>query len=242
MTSLYRRHYLKIQPYIGPVFKSLNQKTEVSEIKIRQNKTMQQIDRSREKQTPQRERQRQPVQPFRVPKSDQELIDKIFNQSRPEWHDLQTGFAGGPKIKRQNFELIIWSWLASLIDGLVIIAASCFFVISVSFLMRTSVSHLLKDFFIPGSAMILFLQLFAITSWIYMVVTRSFMGYTFGEMSCDVRLGQPHERLHISFIPKVILRQSMIVFSGLFFFPVLSLISGRDIVGYFTGLKLYSLK
>lgn len=203
---------------------------------------MQQIDRTSVKKNPSREKQRQPGTPFRIPKSDQELIDKIFNQSRPEWHNLQTGFASGPNAKRQHHEMIIWSWLAALIDGLVVIAASCFFVITISFLMRTPVSAILKNLFIPGNALLLFVQLFAVTSWMYMVITRAFMGFTFGEMSCDIRLGQPNQRLKASYLPKVIIRQTLFVFTGIFLFPIFSILTGQDVAGSLIGLKLYSIK
>lgn len=88
----------------------------------------------------------------------------------------------------------------------------------------------------------LFLEVLLLLGWIYLVTVRSILGFTLGEWACDLRLGQPHERLRSGYVFRVALRSSLIILTGIFTFPLLSLLLGKDIAGSVSGLRLFSLK
>ena len=190
-----------------------------------------------------REKQKTPRPLRRTPaKSEKELIDKIFNQPRKEWLTPQTGFMGGPTPKRTSYEMVLWSWLAAVIDTLLVTAVSCFFVIAFSFLMKTSLGSIASEVIGKKSTFFLFLQFFIAHNWIYMVFSRGLFGYSIGEMTCNIRLGQPHQRMQLSYLPRVIVRETLIIATGIILLPLVSLIIGKDLTGKMTGLSLYSLK
>ncbi len=77
--------------------------------------------------------------------------------------------------------------------------------------------------------------------WMYLIVTRFFMGASVGEWACNLRLGQPNQRIKTTYLLKVIFRTSLIMVTGVFIIPVLSLILKKDMAGEMSGIKVYSL-
>ncbi len=151
------------------------------------------------------------------------------------------GFHGGPQ-KRAGLRLAIWTWLSATIDALVLTSMSCFFIVAFSFLMKTPAQAMLINFIQHPQLGQLFFGSFLVSLWIYMITMRVLMGASMGEWTCHLRLGQPMQRLQLSYLFKVTARTTLILLSGIVFFPLLSLIFRRDIVGSMTGLKIYSLK
>lgn len=157
-------------------------------------------------------------------------VDELFKKNQLGF-DQATGFLGGPS-RRQGVKLALWSCLAVMIDTLVLISVSCIFMAVFSYLMKSS-----------GSAQFLFFaQIFVVVGWIYMVSLRTFMGSSVGEWTCDLRLGQPHERLRASYALRVALRSTLILGTGVITLPLLSLIFKKDLAGLVSGLRLFSLK
>ncbi|MEN0059383.1 MAG: RDD family protein [Bdellovibrio sp.] len=168
--------------------------------------------------------------------------EKIFNRSNESLDfDQQTGFIGGPT-KRKGFRLAMWSFLASFIDLLVLISMTCVFLIVFSSVVKASASGLVLDIFRSHGREMLFAEVFFVAGWLYMVSIRGLMGSTLGEWACDLRLGQPHERLQSGYVIKVALRSTVILLTGIVTLPVLSLLLGRDVPGIVSGLRLFSLK
>lgn len=154
-----------------------------------------------------------------------------------------TGFHGGPSAKRKGYRLALWSWLASLIDALILVSASCVFMLMFSLIVKSSIGGILQGFSHEQHRWIFFAEVYALSSWFYMITVRGIMGSTIGEWACDLRLGQPHERLQSGlYILRVILRSSLILLTGVITLPLLSLIFGKDIPGLCSGLRLFSLK
>lgn len=168
-------------------------------------------------------------------------LNNLFEDKAGVAFDQGTGFQGGPS-RRQGYKLALWSWLASVIDALVLIAVSCVFMLMFSFIMKTSLGALLGGLTHSQHQAIFFLEIFMVSSWLYMVALRTFMGSSIGEWACDLRLGQPHERLQNGYILKVILRSTLIFTTGVITLPLLSLLSGKDLAGVASGLRLFSLK
>lgn len=180
-------------------------------------------------------RSRQPSTP-RGPR-----LDRLFLYQRGELSfDQMISFKGGPR-RRQGHQLILWSWLALLIDGLILMSMSCIFVLLFAALVRSPVSHLVQGFSRVGLAQ-LFSVVFVASAWAYMVSLRIFFGFTVGEWTCDLRLGQPTQRLRASYPLKVIARMSLVFATGIAVLPLMSLLSGHDWAGRLCGIQLISLK
>ena len=70
---------------------------------------------------------------------------------------------------------------------------------------------------------------------------RIFMGASLGEWTCQLRLGQPAQRMRASYYLRVIVRTTLILITGIITIPILSLILKRDLIGEVTGVRVYSL-
>ncbi|WP_373999690.1 RDD family protein [Bdellovibrio bacteriovorus] len=168
-------------------------------------------------------------------------VNEIFKDRKALNFDQNTGFHGGAS-RRKGYRLALWSWLASFIDALILISASCAFIASFSLIMRTSVGSLLGTLTHSQHQLLFFAEVFFVFGWIYMISIRTLMGSTIGEWACDLRLGQPHERMQSGYIFRVALRSTLILLTGVVTLPVLSLLSGKDLAGVLSGLRLFSLK
>lgn len=169
-------------------------------------------------------------------------FQNIFRNRKTVAFADSTGFHGGPSARRKGYRLALWSWLASFIDGLILISASSVFIASFSLIMNSTVGSLLGDLMKNQHKAVFFLEVFFVFGWVYMISIRSLIGSTLGEWSCDLRLGQPHERLQAGYVFRVALRCTLILLTGIITLPILSLIFGRDVAGALSGLRLFSLK
>ncbi len=156
--------------------------------------------------------------------------------------DQNAGFHSGPSAKRKGYKLALWSWLAGFIDLLILISLSCVFVVSFSLIVNSPVGEMFRSLQLQQHRLIFFAEVMVIASWLYMVVSRGIMGSSLGEWACDLRLGQPHERLRANYILRVAVRATIVLATGLVVLPLLSLLIGRDLAGSLSGLKLLSLK
>lgn len=131
--------------------------------------------------------------------------------------------------------------MAVLIDALVLLSMSCFFLLTFVLEMKSSLGFtlgLLPTAGVWGSLFVFFL----LGSWIYLISTRILFGFSLGEWACDLRLGQPSERRGATYALKVVWRSTLILLTGLVPLPLLSLLVGRDLPGTLSGVKLISLK
>lgn len=154
--------------------------------------------------------------------------------------DDRINFHGGSQ-KRSGFKLTMWSWMSALIDSLILISISCFTVILFSFLMKTPARDLLKFVVVEPNLAKMCVFSFFFSFWVYLVMMRIFMGASLGEWSCQLRLGQPTQRIKTTYIVKVVARTTLILITGVVTLPLLSLLFKEDLVGELTGLRLYSL-
>ncbi|KHD88910.1 MAG: hypothetical protein OM95_06755 [Bdellovibrio sp. ArHS] len=175
-----------------------------------------------------------------TPPAGSNKVQELFKDRRLNF-DQGTGFHGGAS-RRQGYRLALWSWLASCIDALILISASCAFIAAFSLIMRTSLGSLLGTLTHSQHQLLFFAEVFFVFGWVYMISIRSLMGSTIGEWACDLRLGQPHERLQSGYILRVALRSTLILVTGVVTLPLLSLLLGKDLAGVLSGLRLFSLK
>lgn len=176
------------------------------------------------------------------PATEKTDLDPLFRRSIPVEIVDQTGFHSGPRARRKGHRLAAWSWLASFIDTLILISLSCVFLLVFSMIMKTGAGSIVRDLRSQQSLAENFLQVFILSSWIYMITLRAFLGSSIGEWACDLRIGKLQDRLQRRYILRVILRESVILATGLVTLPLLSLIWGRDLAGQISGVSLFSLK
>lgn len=209
------------------------------------------IDKNLEKNIPQRAPQqreapvplRGPVVPRRrgPPVTPVSRMNGLFKDRKGLGFEQDTGFQGGPS-RRKGYKLALWSWLASFIDALILISLSCVFMLMFSFVVKTPLGAMMKSLVHSQSQLTLFAEIFVVFAWVYMISIRSLMGSTIGEWACDLRLGQPHERLQVGYVFRVALRCTLILITGIVTLPLLSLFAGKDLAGSLSGLSLFSLK
>ena len=184
--------------------------------------------------TPQNEKQQQtPVLPKRYRGGSVFKRSDYFIEDRVE-------FRSGSQ-NRSGFKLAMWSWMSAFIDGLILFSISCFAMILFSFLMRTPARDVLKFISIEPNITKMFFCSFLFSFWAYLVMMRIFMGASLGEWTCQLRLGQPVQRIRTSYYLRVIARTTLILTTGIITIPILSLILKRDLMGELTGVRIYSL-
>lgn len=168
-------------------------------------------------------------------------IADVFKGRRISSFESGTGFQGGPS-RRTGYKLALWSWLASMIDTLILISLSSVFILTFSFLMKANVESLVGSLFQSQHRAVIFCEVFTLCSWIYMITVRTVLGSTIGEWACDIRLGQPQERLRTNYVLRVAWRSTLVILTGIVTLPLMSLVVGKDIAGAISGLRLFSLK
>ena len=168
-------------------------------------------------------------------------IAELFKGRRISGFESGTGFQGGPS-RRTGHRLALWSWLASMIDGLILISLSTVFILTFSFLMQANVGSLIGSLVHSQHQALIFCEVFILCSWIYMITVRTVLGSTIGEWACDIRLGQPQERMRANYVLRVTWRSTLILVTGVVTLPLVSLIVGEDTAGAISGLRLFSLK
>lgn len=169
-------------------------------------------------------------------------LNELFKNNRSLNFDQNTGFHSGPSAKRKGYRLALWSLLASVIDALILVSISCVFMLTFSMVLHTPLGEIIQTFQTSQHRMIFFSEVMMVAAWIYLISVRGFLGYSIGEWACDLRLGQPHERLSPFYILRVALRSTLILVTGVFLLPVVSMLVGRDVAGFLSGIKLFSLK
>lgn len=154
--------------------------------------------------------------------------------------DGKVEFQSGSQ-SRSGFQLALWSWMSAFIDSLILISISCFSIILLSFLMKSPARDFIRVGSLEPNRVGLFLISFSFSFWVYMVTMRVFMGASLGEWSCQLRLGQPVERIRSGYVLRVIARTTILLITGVITIPILSLILKKDILGDLTGVRIYSL-
>lgn len=191
-------------------------------------------------------KERQPSAPGLRRPLIQPKIKKInlpFAKSKNDFisdENIFTGFRSGSD-KRAGTKLALWSWMSAFIDTLIVVAMTCFTIILFSLVMGSTLREVFKFIYAEPSLTKIFATSFLLSFWIYLIVMRAFMGASVGEWSCQLRLGQPVQRLEASYILRVMFRTSFIFLTGVIIIPLLSLVIKRDLAGEISGIKIYSL-
>lgn len=139
---------------------------------------------------------------------------------------------------KEEFKATTWSFSAALLDGMLILASSLLCMIILLVITRVDLIGNLSNPDAQGMIYLSTLSLFAGVSFIYLTLNRIYMGYTPGEWAFDQRIGKPEELNKASFSLRVVARSFLVVMTGFFVLPLLSLIMNKDLAGSITGAKL----
>ena len=96
------------------------------------------------------------------------------------------------------------------------------------------ISRIQTDLRTQLSLFLMFMTIFIM----YVVLTRGYFGRTLGEWTFECQMGQNHQ-IKKAYYPFLVLWRSLLVAISCFTLPIFSLITGRDITYYLTGLQLY---
>jgi hypothetical protein len=142
-----------------------------------------------------------------------------------------------PKAK-EAFKALSWTFESSLLDAMLITAASILCMIILLVITKTDLIGNLTHPDENGLIYLSTLGMFAVVSFIYLSVNRIFLGYTPGEWAFDERIGTPGDLNSKSYSLKIIARSALVVLTGFILLPIISLIFRNDIAGQITGARI----
>lgn len=167
-----------------------------------------------------------------------EILKTLNQRKRPEFTQAPVKTKIDATPEEPKFKAAAFDFSAFLLDIMLILAMNLLCLIT---LLVTTKIDLFANLYKPDAENMIYLSLLALfagTSWIYLVATRTFMGCTPGEWVFDQRLGLPEETGSAMYSLLVMARATLVIASGAVFFPLLSMIMNRDILGRFMGLQL----
>ncbi len=129
---------------------------------------------------------------------------------------------------------------AVLIDAVMIFALSILFLVAVLVVTKVDLVSVMTNAQNDGMTQLSLLLLVVAVVQLYMITLRSFFGSTLGEWAFDSQLGTAAQQMSVLFPLLVLWRSIFITITGLFPLPILSLLFGRDLAAYATGLNLYA--
>jgi uncharacterized RDD family membrane protein YckC len=131
------------------------------------------------------------------------------------------------------------SFTAGILDAALVLAMSLIFLVSLIMVTGVDLLSVLQssqnEFATQVSMAILYIAVLEM----YVVVARSFFGMTVGEWTFDLQMGQNDQIAQASYPAKVLFRSMLVLITGVFVLPVLSLIFSKDLAGSLVGIKLY---
>lgn len=140
---------------------------------------------------------------------------------------------------KEEFKKATWSFSASMLDAMLVVAASLLCMIILLVITKVDLIGNLSN---PDAQGMIYLSTFCVfagVSFIYLTVNRIFVGCTPGEWAFDQRVGKPEELNKASFSLKVVARSLLVVATGFIVMPLLSVLFNKDIAGSITGAQLY---
>lgn len=128
---------------------------------------------------------------------------------------------------------------AAVLDGVVIFALSLMFLVTLMTITHVDLATLVFQVGLDVPTKLAFVALFASVTLMYIVVVRSFYGKTLGEWTFDHQMGDDVQYNQALYPLLVLWRCVLVLGTGIFTLPLLSLITRRDLIAPLTGLQLY---
>lgn len=157
----------------------------------------------------------------------QKPVVNFVESTAPQFHR-------GP-FSRRSYRRAAWSMVAAFVDAMVLIAISCFLLLS----LRWVTPFKLTEFWSLAQQNYIFsISFAAVWIYFYMVMQRIFLGYSIGEWACGLRLGHLHQRFGSYYSLWVLWRMAAIFATGFVILPILSIFSGIDCAGWLSRLPI----
>lgn len=186
---------------------------------------------------------------LQIPQSNKNILEKERERALHELMSSlpkQTDFIS-EEVKVPNKEVHLFAHLrpintsfpAMIFDAIVSFALSLLFLIALILVTKIDLAQLVHATNTYVANQIGLFVLYVSVTQLYMVTTRAFAGQTLGEWAFDVQLGTPEDQQQTVFPLMVLARSIVITVTGIILLPLISIITGKDYAGKFSGLKLY---
>jgi hypothetical protein len=147
-----------------------------------------------------------------------------------------------PPTKQKNREPIFFKssfdFSAGLLDTMLVLSLCLTALISLILVAKIDLFQNLMNPDNSGAVYIGLLGIVAAFSFVYLVATRAFLGCSAGEWIFEQQLGTKEDQSTNRYILKVALRSVVVIASGFFLLPLISLLVNQDLSGRLTGLQL----
>ncbi len=153
-------------------------------------------------------------------------------------HKKQTEESIAKNKKRMIWKSTTPSLMAGFLDTMLVTAG--FLLMLIAMLTITKVD-LISNLSNPGLNSMIWVAtaaLFAAVTLIYMVVFRTYLGFTPGEWAFDQRCGTEMQQATASYILKITARTLLVMITGFIPMALISMILKTDITGLITGLQI----
>lgn len=128
---------------------------------------------------------------------------------------------------------------AAILDAVVVTAVTLLFLVSLVLVTKIEVLSVILSAQTDMTTQMSLGLLFLAVLQMYVVVARSFFGRTLGEWTFDYQLGTDEDHKKAMYPFKVAWRSMVVILTGVIVLPILSWITGQDLAGRLSGVRLY---
>lgn len=132
------------------------------------------------------------------------------------------------------------SLASAIIDGMIVLGLSSLFVITLVAITQIDLLRMMNSQEMSARAVVELGLLYLGVTLVYFMLARGLFGSTLGDWAFDVQLGSDDERRHLGYPLQVVFRTLVVMVTGVILLPLASMIFGKDLAYYVSGLKLYS--
>lgn len=180
---------------------------------------------------------------FNIPSIEDDSIAKAQNAVNEILKNLnqkrQLDFASETEKHRMDLKKSKPIFFAATLDGMLIAASFLLSMIIMLMVTKIDLFLSLSQSETSGPLYVATAALFGSVYFIYMVVNRTFLGFTPGEWAFDQRCGTPAQLNTVTYVPRLVARTIAVMLTGFIISPLLSYLFNKDIMGQLTGLTLF---
>lgn len=131
---------------------------------------------------------------------------------------------------------------SAILDTLVSVGFGCVLLAIALSVTDANLLLLLENSQTDGETVAALLFLFVAGGLLYVLAARSFLGATLGEWSYEIRVGSQEMRTRWFYPVLVMWRGALVAATGFVLFPLVSMIAGKDVLKFLTGLGLVGIE
>lgn len=166
-------------------------------------------------------------------------LDNTLEKAFPKVGFRKPFFHQTVEVKAQ-FTPVTASFTSAVIDALVISGLTALFLVSLIVFTKVDLIAVILHTEAPASVWLEIGAIFLGVYLLYYMCTRGFWGSTLGDWAFDIQLGLESDRLKWYYPGLVVLRMSVVAVTGFIILPLVSYFTKKDVIGYLTGIGLYS--